>query len=128
MNDNSLQSHFRALRDDDASRAPAFESFLSTTSPHTPRQPAPLLWPWQLALGGTSAVIAVLALSLNPSPDLATDTLNALASSSDPFEPAWEMPSDDLLALPARSTASPPETTAQLIRDIDRLLKTPSPL
>jgi hypothetical protein len=130
--DEDLRPQFRALRADDARRAPSFESTLarnsassSVSSPAHPSvrprrdQRSHLLW--QLGLGTAVAAIALVATQYRP--DLSTSQQRQqrqLASHDLPAVQTWTAPSDALLA--DVSTSDSLETSAHLIGEIDRLL------
>jgi hypothetical protein len=126
--DEDLRQQFRALRADDTRRAPSFESASQLRSASPAAQPATaharrdqrsrLLW--QLGLGTAVAAIALVATQYRPDLSSSQQRQQPLASHNLPATETWTVPSDALLA--DASTSDPLESSAHLIREIDRLL------
>jgi hypothetical protein len=128
--DEDLRPQFRALRADDARHAPSFESTLArnsaSSSVSSPAhssvrarrdQRSRLLW--QLSLGTAVAAIALVATQYRPDLSTSRQRQQQLASHAPPAVQIWTAPSDALLA---DASTSDLETSAHLIREIDRLL------
>ena len=125
-NDAQLRKTFRALRTDDALRAPSFAHTLkenavarsSSRSSFTPA--ARLLRYWPATLAGATAAALILALTLQhrptASPEFRTAFVDSAAVSSN-----WALPSDSILA--DLSAHALPDVAERLTHEIDALLK-----